>query len=308
MLSFSYDYFWEHRTNIFMEGEKRTMLPWFGADPVAGNIGETKTKGWEMYGKFKKQLTKGLYFWLDASYSHSKDEIVKYEDAENKPDYQKNEGFQIDQTRTRITEDLMNNWNDVYTSILGEGEDIEYVLPGDFRYVDFNSDGVINDLDIVPYGYPSRPQRNYNFSFGTEIKGVSAMVQFYGVHNISRSIRLPEFTNGNSVARPFHADDSWTPQTAESATYPHVRYEASANYGSYWIKDASYLRLKTVELAYNMKFEALKKRGVSNIRVFFNGNNLYLWSRMLEDREGGSYEKTNYPMTISYNLGLTVNF
>lgn len=261
-----------------------------------------------MYGKFKKQLSKGLYFWLDASYSHSKDEIIKYEDAENKPDYQKNEGFQIEQTRTRITEDLMNNWNDVYTSILGEGEDIEYVLPGDFRYVDFNSDGIINDLDIVPYGYPSRPQRNYNFSFGTEFKGISAMVQFYGVHNISRSIRLPEFSKGNSVARPFHANDSWTPETAESATYPHVRYEASANYGSYWIKDASYLRLKTIELAYNMTFEALKKRGVSNIRVFFNGNNLYLWSKMLEDREGGSYEKTNYPMTVSYNLGLTVNF
>lgn len=308
MVSFSFDYFWEYRYDIFMKEDQRTVLDWFGADPVATNLGETKTHGYEMALKLKKTMANGLHLWFDGNYNYAEDEIIYFEDAANKPDYQKAAGFQIDQTRVKLVDDMNQNWNDVYTSPLGVGEDKAYVMPSDFRYIDFNADGVIDLDDVVPYGYPSRPQNTYSLSLGAEYKGVSAMIQFYGAHNVSRSIRTPEFQGGYSVAQPFHRDDSWTPETAGTASYPHVRYRADADYGSYWIKDASYIRLKTVELAYSFSFEAMKAIGISNARIYANGNNLFLWTKMLEDREGGSYENNNYPMTRSFNLGLSLNF
>jgi hypothetical protein len=200
----------------------------------------------------------------------------------------------------------MHNWDDVYTSALGENP--SFTIPGDFYIVDYNADGIINSFDRVPYGYPSRPQYNYNISGGLEFKGFNLSVQFYGVHNVSRSISLNAFSGGMTVARPFHQTDAWTPERAETATYPVLRYDQGSPKGNYNIKNASYLRLKTAELGYSLNADFLTRLGISRFRIFLNGNNLFLWSKMLEDREGGSYDDRNYPMVKRYNFGANITF
>ena len=111
-----------------------------------------------------------------------------------------------------------------------------------------------------------------------------------------------------SVVRPFHQTDSWTPERAETATYPVLRYDQGSPKGNYNIKNASYLRLKTAEVGYNLNADFLKNLGISRFRIFMNGNNLFLWSKMLEDREGGSYDDRNYPMVKRYNFGAQLTF
>jgi hypothetical protein len=103
-------------------------------------------------------------------------------------------------------------------------------------------------------------------------------------------------------------EDSWTPETAETATYPSLRYMNGSPKGNYNVKNASYVRLKTAELAYNMQFDFLKQIGISTMRVFFNVNNLILWTKMIEDREGGSYDNRNYPMVKRFNFGANLSF
>lgn len=306
MLSLDADIFWEDRTNIFMSGDQRTIPPWFGADPVAANLGITESFGWEVVLRFKQQTSFGLRYYLNGSYGFAKDNIVYREDPELAPAYQKEEGFQIGQTRTQLTGGFLNNWDDIYTSTLGENPATR--IPGDFYIVDYNADGIINSFDNVPYGYPSRPQYNYNISGGIEFRGFNLSVQFYGVHNVSRRISLNEFSGGMSVVRPFHETDSWTPERAGTATYPVLRYDQGSPKGYYSIKNASYLRLKTAELGYNLNADFLKNIGISRVRIFMNGNNLFLWSKMLEDREGGSYDDRNYPMVKRYNFGAKLTF
>ncbi len=306
MLSLDVDFFWEKRDDIFMSANQRTIPVWFGAPPVAGNIGITESHGWEVELRFKNQTSFGLRYWLNGSYGYVKDKVVYKEDPELAPDYQKDAEFQIGQTRSQLTAGFMHSWDDIYTSTLGENP--SFRIPGDFHIVDYNADGIINSYDNVPYGFPSRPQYNYNVSAGLQYRGFSASVQFYGVHNVSRRINLNEFGGGMSLVRPFHMSDSWTPETSETATYPVLRYDTGSPKGTYHIKNASYLRLKTAEIAYNMKAGFLKKVGISRLRIFLNGNNLFLWSKMLEDREGGSYDDRNYPMVKRYNFGANITF
>ncbi|MEH0152929.1 TonB-dependent receptor [Limibacter armeniacum] len=305
-LSINLDYFWEHRTGIFMDGRERNVPVFFGAAPVAANLGETKTHGWELELNINHVTDFGLHYWAKTSYNFAKDEILYMEDPELAYDYQKREGYQINQTRTQLTDDFIDSWDEMYTGVMGTNN--TEALPGDFRIVDYNADGVIDTYDAVPFGYPSRPQYTYNFSLGGDYKGFSLMLQFYGAHNVSRKINMGEYNLGYSIVRPFHYYDSWTPQTAGTATYPHIRYNSGSPKGDYWIKDASYLRLNTAELAYTFSSEYLKKLGITKTKIFLNGNNLFLWTNMIEDREGGDYGRENYPMVKRYNLGMNINF
>jgi hypothetical protein len=289
-----------------MSAEQRTVPAYFGAQAVAGNVGKTKSHGVEVELRFKRQTGFGMMYWTNFSGGYVIDEVVYKEDPELKPDYQKQAGFQIGQTRTQVTAGFMNNWNEIYTSVPYENN--EFVQPGDFYIVDYNADGIINDFDVVPFGYPSRPQYNFNLSGGLEWKGFSATIQFYGVTNVSRRISMGPFSGQQALVRNFHLEESWTPETAETATYPNLRFQNPMPRGDYPIKNASYIRLKTAEIAYNMQFDFLKRLGISRMKVFINGNNLFLWTKMVEDREGGSYDNQNYPMVKRFNFGANLTF
>ncbi|MCG8702237.1 MAG: SusC/RagA family TonB-linked outer membrane protein, partial [Bacteroidales bacterium] len=186
-------------------------------------------------------------------------------------------------------------------------------LPGDYRLLDFDGNGFVNQDDQVPYGYPSRPQNTYGLSFGVDFKGFSIMAQLYGHYNITRTTSLNAFAFYSPTVYQEHLDNAWWPeleQTADatlgSPSLDNV-HSGSSN-GHYWESDATLLRLKNAEIAYTFKSEFLKRYGLSSLRIYANGNNLYLWSSMLEDRETGDLESINYPLSKRINFGLDITF
>ncbi|MEL6846256.1 MAG: SusC/RagA family TonB-linked outer membrane protein, partial [Bacteroidota bacterium] len=206
LISVNFDYYWDHRTNIFMSANQRNVPVFFGADPVAANLGETKTYGWELEASIRKMYANGFNFFIRANYNHAIDQIIFREDPELAPDYLKQAGFQIGQTRSQLNSGFINSWDDMYTGVLGEVNDD--ALPGDFRQVDFNADGVINGLDEVPFGFPSRPQYQGNFSAGVGFKNFNFNFMLVGAHNVSRIIARGEYSLEYSIVFPFHLDDS----------------------------------------------------------------------------------------------------
>ncbi|MDE6394731.1 MAG: SusC/RagA family TonB-linked outer membrane protein, partial [Duncaniella sp.] len=181
-------------------------------------------------------------------------------------------------------------------------------LPGDYKIIDFNGDGVIDTNDQAPYGYTSIPQNTYNATVGFEWKGLSAMVQFYGVNNVTREVTFPTFQNSNTVA--YVEGDYWTPG---GYGLPMPRWETKTDpsaRGTRYRYDGSYVRLKNVEIAYQIPVKAIKKIGFSGLRVFVNGDNLWLWTKMPDDREAnlGGYNSTDgaYPTVRRFNLGFDI--
>jgi TonB-linked SusC/RagA family outer membrane protein len=316
MIKMSFDYFTEDRTNIFMQGTDIPVPAYFGAKPVAANLGRVKLHGWEFELNFTKTLPSGWTFFLNHSWTFAKDKIIERADPELKPDYQKQAGYQIGQPRQTVnqTDHPLQTWNEIYNTVLGNSN--TYVLPGDFACVDYNSDGVVDGNDNIPYGYPSRPQFTYAPSAGVSWKNLSANVRFYGVYNVEGEVGTyaGTFSNQFSILYPQDYQNSWSPELGQTsdAIWPGIRYITSGFHG-YIPTSRAYLKLQHAEIAYNLPADFLKKIGVSRLRILLGGDNLILWSKMTEDLDSDrptvqTNTRRTYPKMRRYNLGLSIGF
>lgn len=207
----------------------------------------------------------------------------------------------------------MATWNDIYTSAGGTNN--TFLLPGDFRRVDFNSDGFIDSNDSAPYGYPGRPQFTYSPSAGFSYKNWAANVRFYGVYNVEGSTGQYGGTFGSAltIVYPWDLERRWSPENNNTtdAVSPHYRVATSGT-GGYYAQSRAYLRLQSAELTYTIDGAWVKKMGLSNFRLKVSGNNLFLWSKMYEDLDFGGPSTTDqrltYPVLKRYNFGISVNF
>lgn len=305
----SLDVFWEDRDNMLVAANQRNIPETFGQTAPAANIGAVKSNGMEVEASIRKSYRNSFSFYVSGNWTIAKNEILEKEDPELKPDYQKQEGYAIGQNRSTLESEIMQSWDDVYTGVLDYSNNSD-VLPGDFRFVDFNSNGEIDPNDGVPYGYPIYPQNTYGFSGGLSYKGFSLNVQFYGVYNVTKNIRLDRYSFDSPTIYEVLLEDTWTPEYGNAnPTYPHLTYKKQNNgTGAYNLWDASYLRLKTAELSYSLPSRWLDPIGLSQLRVFVNGNNLFVWTDMPTDGEGANFDIKNYPVKKQMTLGLNLQF
>lgn len=297
--------FRDRRTDILINGSERAVLPTLGISAPTANLGEVHTKGYELELRVNKVFENQMRLWGNFSMTHAKNEVIERDDPELMPAYQKDEGFSIGQTHSHIDNGYLNNYDQIYGAPAHSTNETQ-MLPGDYYIVDFNADGIIDDEDSAPYGYSSTPQNTYNATIGFEWKGFSALVQFYGVNNVTRDVTLTSFSNKTNIVYDL---GTWWSQDNQNAdmTMPRFSTTPSYNTGTQYLYDGSYIRLKNAEIAYTFDGNWVKKLGIRNLRVFLNGNNLWLWTRMPDDREsnfaGASYQGS-YPTMKRFNLGL----
>ena len=308
MLSANVEYFTEDRTDILLVGPSRTLPAYFGGTPPTANVGRVKKKGYEVELRFNKNLQNWL-FWANTSVTHAIDKILYKEEPSLKDPHLLAQGFQIDQTKTTIRDGFYNTWDEVYSGAQGANNN-NLKLPGDYKIIDFNGDGVIDYKDAAPYGYSIRPQNAFNFSLGADYKGFSLMLQFYGVNNVTRLVDFRDFMNNIDLVYP-HALDYWTKDNPNASSFlPRWKTQGGQSTGDYFQFDGSYLRLKTAEIAYTFSGARLKQSVLSSLKVYLNGNNLLFWSKLPDDREQGFSGDVDgaYPTSRRINLGVDIKF
>jgi TonB-linked SusC/RagA family outer membrane protein len=304
----SVDVFNDYRTDILIAGNARATPAYFGGVPPTANLGKVRTRGYEIELRLNKRFGSNLRVWLNANMTHAVDKVLDADDPQLLVAYQKKAGYQINQYKSILSNGFANSWDEVYGSSRHDANDGDK-LPGNFNLVDFNGDGVVNSFDNTPYSYPERPQNTYNATLGFEYKGFSAFAQFYGVNNVTRNVQQTNFAN--SLNAVFPQGEYWTLQNP-NADLPVPRWR-TRNYdgglATFYDLDGSYVRLKTAEIAYAFRGDLVKKLGVKSLRVFLNGSNLILWSKLPDDREanfGTSGGQGAYPTVRRYNLGFNV--
>lgn len=306
--SLNLDFFKDDRSDIFIPASSRNVPPYAGFAPVAANLGKTKAKGYEIEFRFQNTSKNMLYYWFSGSYTRAVDEIIYKEDPELMPSYQKAEGYPISQFRCQLHSGYVNNWDEVYASVSWPSS-LTYKLPGDCFLIDFNGDGVINSFDSAPYGFPERPQNTYNFSLGADYKGFGVMLQFYGVFNATRGLNWahkPFSDRLKSVVFELQ-DDIWAPGNYDAGWMsPHFYSVGVDNWGLLGVTEAWYLRLKTAEISYTFSKKWVRKIGLSGAKIYMNGNNIWMLTDMVDDREANDYYR--YPMYRRFNLGLNIDF
>lgn len=312
LVTVNFEYFKEKRTDILLAGGGRSIPDFFGATPAPANVGQVNSGGYELELKFNKRFRE-LYLWSSFALTHAKNEIKFADDPVLFPDYQKKQGFPIGQIKTQLNTGFYNNWDEVYASVQTETNDLA-MLPGYYDLLDFNADGVINSFDAVPYGYSEVPQNTFNGSLGFEYKNFSIMAQLYGVTNVSRVIPLMNFAANTNVVFD-HVRDYWSKENQNATSFLPRWKTQGENIGDYYLYDASYIRLKTVELAYLFNRNEnrwLDNSGITSLRLYVNGDNLFFWSKLPDDREaawsGGSANTGAYPTVKRINFGINLTF
>ena len=306
IISGSFDYFKEKRTDILITGGNRAVPSYFGASAPVANLGKVDSEGFEFDIRWNKQLNDNWRIWGNASLTHAVSKIKEADDPLLKPEYQKKAGKSIGQTYSYVDHGYYNSWDELYGSTAHDEYDSGR-KPGNYIILDYDADGVISVNDNIPYGFTDTPQNTMNLQVGFDYKGWSFFVQFYGVNNVNRSVGLSSLGGTRNTA--FHEGSYWSPdnQTADVPLPRWLNQTSKYTDGTRFLFDGSYMRLKYAELSYTFSKEKwLKASGLSSLKLFVNGNNLFLWTDMPDDRESNTGGWSAYPTQRRFNLGFKI--
>lgn len=319
-LDMTVDLFMDHRNNIFM---RRATLPGtIGAvSDIYGNVGKMKSWGVDGTTSYTKSFG-NVSMELRGNFTLTRDNIREYDEVIPRYPYLAVKGTSNNVTRGLIALGLFKDEDDVINSPQHFGE----VLPGDIKYKDVNGDGVIDSYDIVPIGNSGIPKVQYGFAGNFGWKGFDFNAFFRGAAQVDYFMGGAGYypfsggPTGNVLSIVKEQKNRWTPAsfsgdpTTENpnAQFPRLTYGRNDNNNrpsTHWLADASYLRLKSLEIGYTLPAKITEKLNITYCRVSIMGDNVYLWDNVkLWDPEQASSNGAVYPLPRSYTATLQLSF
>ena len=323
-LNITVDAFIDKRNNIFM---KRETLP--GTIGVStkpwGNVGKMKSWGSDGTISYAKKIGK-VDIELRANYTFANDKIIDYDEVPPRYPYLAKKGTSYGVTRGLIALGLFKDEADVRNSPTQFGK----VMPGDIKYQDVNGDGRIDDYDIVPIGNSKVPKLQYGFAGSAVWNGFDINIFFRGAGKVDYMMGGNGYfpfkggVTGNVLSIVNDQENRWTPAWFSgdpstenpNARFPRLTYGENINNNrasTFWLTNASYLRLKTVEIGYTLPKKILNKMNMSSLRISVIGDNLYVWDniKIWDPEQSGDEDTANgavYPLTRSYSVVLQLSF
>jgi TonB-linked SusC/RagA family outer membrane protein len=328
-LELTVDAFYEYRYNIFTNlsgGDKIGFPDIVGKAAPLINSGEVENKGIDFEIGWKDRIGKDFKYYAKLNFAFARNKIlfqneISYE-AFDSQDYRASTGRRIEEhfvyqfdhfvkdqaEADQLNASLYQPWGALY--------------PGDAVYRDLNGDGKIDDYGDRTYaGNPRTPEIHFGVPLGFQYKGIDFSVLFQGAANASVLLNgaavwdFPQIeTDKMGKVKPMHLN-RWTPETAETATYPALSLmDRTVNKNpnsSLFLYDAKYVRLKNMEIGYTFPSKWVGKLGLQQIRVYAQGLNLFTWDGLDEvdiDPETRSGSGDWYPIQKVYNFGVDITF
>lgn len=315
-LDITLDLFDEKRKDILMEPQTTSFIT--GAKFNALNIGSTKNHGFELELHYNDKIGSDFRYHVGFTLASSENRVVFRDDPVNGPNHLKEAGKPIGHQNRYLAvgnyetiDDVFNNAQTGSINSVAPGQ----VVPGDFIYIDFDSNGILNGQDKVAVDELNYPLHTYGLNLGFDWKGLSFSAMFYaptGVYKLVNSVYSASFKSGKINAQP-DVMNAWTPETANTsgvrAPALHLTNDGAFNgtESTYRYQNFSYLRLKTMELGYNLPKKWLKTVGLKSLQVYVTGNNLLTWWGG-DDRIDPEGEQAKYPILRSFTSGVRVSF
>ena len=270
------------------------------------NIGKVNSEGFE--GTLGYAHRGNEFNWgVSGNMTYAKSEVIFIDEASGTLDYQKKTGRPLNSYLLYNAIGIFRTQADLDNNPHVSGAKI-----GDLIYEDYNRDGVLNADDMSMAKYGNIPQITYGFNFNASYKNFDLSVLFAGQARVSQYV-LPESGSiGNFYSS--WADNRFSPSNP-NGSFPKVTERAGnaisggAYKNNFWLNNSSFLRLKNVELAYNLKGDFLSKIKVSGVRIFASAFNLFTITKVKDyDPEGSSESGQFYPQQRIINLGANVKF
>lgn len=316
-ISAGFDYFIEHRSGILLSPNTRPSI--IAATLPALNIGKVDNHGYEISLGWKDTTPGQFSYWVTANLSYARNKIIDMDEVKSEYAYQNQTGGPA------------GRYTGLYQFVrLYQPDDFDAdgklnpalpqpyvkVYPGDAMYADLNDDGIVDSRDTKVDGYSVNPEYVFGLNGGFSWRGINFSMQWAGATHVSKMMdieyRIP-FTNagGRGLLQYFY-DDCWTPEN-QAGTLPRAAettevWNSAAS--TLWLRDASYIRLKTVSLGYQLSGNrTLAKAGIKQLGLTFSAYNLLTFSRLkFTDPESLTNRNGGYPLVKVYSLSLNLNF
>ncbi|MBZ4191311.1 SusC/RagA family TonB-linked outer membrane protein [Niabella beijingensis] len=314
-LRIHYDYFIKTNNNVFVDQQLPALL---GVIPNAANLAAIKVKGWGVSVNWSDQFRNGSYF-ISANLSDDKNKVTRYDGSIayvagiNKS--------LLGMPTNSIFGYKADGYFDNDQELTGYPVRTPGTGVGDIKLIDVNGDGKINTgnntaADHGDLTYLGNTNSRYVFGFnaGVNWKGFDLSILFNGVGK--RSILLDPYAtmayyDGWRMPWAIH-QDYWTPENP-NAKFPKLRFGDRINdqISSHWVQDASYIRLKNLQVGYTLNKSVHKLNYLGDVRIYFSGQDLWektgMWFNYY-DPENTDRVSFGYPLWRSYAIGLNIGF
>ncbi|RPE14089.1 TonB-dependent receptor [Chitinophaga lutea] len=306
------EYYTSQRKDILMDRANNPTTMGL-TDTVQANIGQAQSRGTDLSLNYNQTISND--FWIEAmgNFTYATGRFKVYEEPDYLPAekaYRTRVGYPVNQTWGYIAERLFVDDEEARNSPRQFGE----YGGGDIKYTDVNRDGQITPADMVPIGYPTRPEITYGFGISMGYKNFDLSLFFQGSARESfwiDPVQTAPFIAETQVLKAY-ADSYWSEENRNVyALWPRLSPIPNSNNtqrSTWFMRDGSFLRLKQVELGYNVPKSFQRRLSASSFRIYLNASNLFLISGFkLWDVEMGG-KGLGYPIQRVVNLGLSIQF
>jgi len=321
-LSVTLDFFKENRSDILTEigiipavyGVPQSSVP-------PANIGRTTNHGYEVTLDWRDKIG-NLTYYINGNVSYAKNKILYEAENPNPYSWMDQTGHSIGQYFGLVSDGFFNTAEELnnrpYNSFTNN-----IATLGDIRYKDINGDGIIDNKDEVPIGYPNVPEFYFNLKLGVSYKGFDVNAVFIGSargsYYLPTGLTIPFYKYAGN-AMQWEYDGMWTPEKAASGqkiTFPRPQIGAdptSNNFltSDFWLVSNNFKRLSNFEIGYTLpKSSFLQRASISSLRLYVNGNNLFTWGNALKGLDPQTQDNSTpyvYPMTRVINFGANIQF
>lgn len=309
-LNVELDFYMQQRKDIWVSGAGAyTALIGFDAPYI--NDGKVDSKGFELSLDYTKTIG-DLTFNLGGAFNYNKNEIKEMAEEPKAYDNLVETGNPLQSTYGLVAIGLFKDEADIASS---PAQNFSTVRPGDIKYQDINNDGVIDANDKTKIGYSAyAPELFYNFHAGAEYKGVGINLMFQGVGrytaNLSAKGMYWPLLNTTSLSQQYY-DGRWSPSNPDvNAAFPRLSTSSNANNyqtSTYWQRNRSFLKLRNVEVYYNLPASLMQKTGfMKTAKVYVRGIDLLCFNH-LDEADPECYG-VSAPLNKSVVAGVQLSF
>ena len=324
-LALTIDAFYEYRFDIITDMNSDGIMGYpdiVGKDAALQNLGEVSNRGVDIELSWNDKIGKDFRYYIRPNLTFSRNRLEYKAEVARKNSWRKETGKR-----------LYENFVYVFDHFVADQEEADrlnkigyqpwgQLIPGDVVYKDLDRDGVIDDEDRTAMGNPRSPELMFGIPFGFQYKNFDFSVLLQGATKSSILLNgaavfdFPQFEQDKiGRVKKMHLD-RWTPETAATAKYPALHYGTHDNNkngnSSLFLYDASYLRLKNVEIGYNVSPKLLRKFHVQQARIYVQGLNLLTFDKLGDvdiDPETKSGDGASwYPIQKVFNFGIDITF
>lgn len=305
---FEFDLFYNKRTNILWQ-RNASVPQTTGLSLPAENIGEVENKGFDL--NLGIRGGKGEFqYSASVNGGYAKNSILFWDEAPGAPEWQQSTGSPMNTGLVYQYDGVFPDQQSIDSETLDYSAITNTLRPGDMKYKDYNGDGAITPDDRVRLDQNNIPTFQGGVNLSANWKGFDLTILLQGAAGARQWISAGESGNiGNYLSDIY--DNRWTIDNP-SSTDPRLanrndQYWSSGN--TYWYRQSDYLRLKNLELGYNIPATLTEKIGVKNARIYVNGLNLITWSKSnVYDPESDAATGQYYPQARVINTGISVSF